>query len=55
MSLRLIAATGLGAAVVRADDKEFTAEMKKLAGSWEPTEKIWDFDHFVEDDRLALS
>ncbi len=46
MSLRLVAAIGLvgllGAAVVRADDKEFTAELKKLAGSWEPAENILD-------------
>ena len=47
MTLRLAAAVGLvglvgllGAAAARADDKTFAAEMKKLEGTWEPTENI---------------
>ena len=44
MSLRLVSVVGLvgllGAAAAQADDKALTAEMKKLEGTWAPTENI---------------
>jgi uncharacterized protein (TIGR03067 family) len=44
MSLRLVAAVGLfclpGVAVTLADEKELASAMKKLEGTWEPTENI---------------